>query len=167
MPKACCEPTMRAAILWPAAFLLVVSCGPARESSTDQEPAASAGQTTNAGLPPSDVKSIQHFWFAYPFQPQPGSRVWINVSQTNWVEVYPDGTQSRYRLLRSETVDGLNGVVVSKTAGDVQASRTLNDGSFEAFIPDHENARLNLYFRNRINDVWQPWRPLAEIHPIE
>jgi hypothetical protein len=150
------------------AFLLLASCGPAQDGSSP--PAAAANQpqpSTSSVLPGHDTNRIEHFWFSYPFPPQPGSRVWINAGQTNWVEVYPDGSQSRSRLQGRETVDGLSGIVVSKTAGDVESSQTLNDGLFEAFLPDKESARRVLSFRNRIGGQWQAWRPLAEIHPIE
>jgi hypothetical protein len=150
------------------AFLLLASCGPAQDGSSPPAGARNPAQpSTGAVLPSHDTNTIEHFWFSYPFPPQPGSRVWINVGRTNWVEVYPDGSQSRYRLQGGETVDGLSGIVVSKTAGDVETSQTLNDGSFEAFLPDKDSARRVLYFRNRIGGQWQAWRPLAEIHPIE
>src|SRR5215831_4961058 len=101
-----------------AALLLLASCSPAQDGSSS--PAAATKQpqpSPSAALPGRDTNRTEHFWFSYPYQPQPGSRIWINVAQTNWVEVYPDGSQSRYRLLGRETVDGLSGSVVSKTAG--------------------------------------------------
>src|SRR5262245_51851333 len=123
---------MRAEVAVGAAFLLLASCGPARDGSSSPAAAINQPQPRPSALPGRDTNRTEHFWFSYPFQPQPGSRIWINVGQTNWVEVYPDGSQSRYRLLGRETVDGLSGIVVSKTAGHVETTQTLNDGSFQA-----------------------------------
>ncbi len=158
---------MRAEISFAAGILLLAACSPAREDSKSAAVSNPQQQSTTTLVPGRDTNRIGHFWFSYPYQPQPGSRVWIDIGQTNWVEVYPDGSQSRYRLLGRETVDGLSGIVVSKTAGDVETSQTLNDGSFQAFLPDKDSARRVLYFRNRIDGKWQPWRPLAQINPIE
>jgi hypothetical protein len=143
-----------------AALLLLLGCDPAPSAQTAVGPTAPTA-------PARDTNQIGHFWFAYPHQPQPGNRIWINVRQTNWVEVYPDGSQSRYLLLGRETVDGLSGVVVVKTEGDAETTWTLNDGSFQAFLPDKNSAKRVLYFRHRGDGQWQPWRPLAEVYPIE
>ncbi|MHC1767439.1 MAG: hypothetical protein AB9869_24695 [Verrucomicrobiia bacterium] len=154
---------MKGDLVLVASFLLLAGCGPA------QNPGSSVGSTRglHSEAARRDTSQIEHFSFAYPHQPQPGNRIWINVRQTNWVEVYPDGSQSRYRLLGRETIDGQSGIVVVKTAGEAETTWTLNDGSFQAFLPDKDNARRVLYFRNRIDGQWQPWRPLAEVEPIE
>lgn len=57
--------------------------------------------------------------------------------------------------------------MVAKTEGDAETTWTLNDGSFQAFLPNKDSAKTVLYFRNKINGNWQPWRPLAEVHPVE
>ena len=145
-------------------FLLLAACGPAQNANGLGGP---GGQNRSATTSGRDTNRLGHFWFAYPYQPQPGSRIWINVSQTNWVEVYPDGSQSRYRLLGSEIVDGLSGIEVAKTEGDAETTWTLNDGSFQAFLPNKDSPKAVLYFRNKIDGQWQPWRPLAEVKPIE
>src|SRR4051794_10419701 len=31
------------------------------------------------------------FYFDYPFEPQPGKRLWLRVDGKRWVERYPDG----------------------------------------------------------------------------
>jgi hypothetical protein len=149
-------------------LLLLASCGPGPNSPNGAGTGAGRLQPGVGGaLRERDTNQIEHFWFSYPFEPQPGNRVWINVRQTNWVEIYPDGSQSRYRLVGRETVDGFTGVVVSKTSGDLQVTETLNDGSFEAFLPDKTNAKVVLYFRNRIDGQWQPWRALAQVNSID
>jgi hypothetical protein len=159
---------MRAEIAVIAGFILLASCGPTQEGSSPPVAAANRQQPSTTAVPLGrDTNRIEHFWFSYPYQPQPGSRVWINVKATNWVEVYPDGSQSHYRLVGRESVDGLSGIVVAKTAGDVETTQTLNDGSFQAFLPDKNSARIVLYFRNKTDGQWQPWRPLAQINPIE
>jgi hypothetical protein len=159
---------MRADPLLVLGLLLLASCGPNQGPSGPEKTVPKQAQSApNSAVSKRNTNALEHFWFSYPYQPKPGSRVWINVAQTNWIEMYPDGSQSRYRLLGRETIDGLVGVVVSKFSGDLEGTQTLNDGSFEAFLPDRSNARMVLYFRNRINGQWQPWRPLAQVNSIE
>src|SRR3954452_8134404 len=39
------------------------------------------------------------FYFDYQFQPQPGKRLWLRVDAKRWVERYPDGMETRFRVL--------------------------------------------------------------------
>ena len=109
---------------------------------------------------------VTHFWFDYDYQPHPGKRVWMLVDPTTWVEFYPNGLQSRYKVIDRTTVNGKSGTVVSKFSGDTDETQTLNEGSFEAFIPD-KGVKLPLYFRNRINGQWNDWQLLTDINLIE
>ncbi len=149
------------------ALLLLVLAGCDQDRLKPQSAATPRPPVRAESRPPVDTNRIGHFWFAYPYQPQPGSRIWISLGQTNWIEVYPDGSQSRYQLIGREVVHGIPGVVVSKTAGDVQVTETLNDGSFQAFLPDRNSPNRVLHFRKAFNGQWQPWQALAEVSPIE
>jgi hypothetical protein len=91
----------------------------------------------------------------------------MKVDKTTWVVLYPNGVQARYKVTDRTAINGQTGTVASKFAGDPAQTQTLNDGSFEAFIPDKGNARMPFYFRQRINGQWHDWQYLAEIQLIE
>jgi hypothetical protein len=156
---------MKITVVVAFAWLLVAGCDRSPDhtqgSSDANQPLAQTSSASRSSRP------LHHFWFFYQAQPLPGTRVWINSKETNWVEMYPDGSQSRYRTVSHETVDGMTGTVVTKTQGDLETSQTFNDGSFQVFLPDREFPKLILYFRHKIQNEWEPWRPLAEVYPIE
>ena len=113
-----------------------------------------------------EARKVTHFWFDYNYQPHPGKRVWMLVNPKIWVEFYPNGLQSRYKVLDRTAVDGKSGTIVSKFSGDTDETQTLNEGSFEAFIPD-KGDKLPLYFRHRMNGQWSDWQLLTDINIIE
>ena len=39
------------------------------------------------------------FYFYYPFQPQPGKRLWLRVDDQHFIERYPDGSESKFKIL--------------------------------------------------------------------
>lgn len=107
--------------------------------------------------PPGDLTPItrEHliasvpnfFYFDYPFQPQPGKRLWLRVDDEHWVERYPDGTESKFKILGRTIARGETGTVVGKIAGDVEKTSTENDASFQIFIPDRGNRELAILMR--------------------
>jgi hypothetical protein len=111
--------------------------------------------------------AVTHFWFDYNYEPYPGKRVWMKVDKTIWVEFYPNGLQSRYKVKHRDAIEGQAGTVVSKFAGDPSETKTLNEGSFEAFIPDKVHRKMPLYFRHRIGNRWDDWQFLTDIYLIE
>ena len=148
------------------ACLLLASCGPNDTTTGKRSQPESAGEhETKSRNSPSAV--VPHFWFDYNGQPDPGRRVWVHVDDSTWTEVYPNGNESRYKIGDRTTVQGMRGTTVRKVAGDPQETWTLNDGSFEVFIPDKDNPRLNLAFRHYQNGRWTEWQLLALIHRIE
>ena len=76
------------------------------------------------------------FVFDYPYEPQPGKRLWLRVDDEHWIERYPDGSESRFEVLGRTTVRGQDGTVVVKTEGDPAKTLTDNEGGFQVFIPD-------------------------------
>ena len=147
-------------------FLAGCATNPSRhDGSVEQSEPAKPAKTRPRDNSPNPVV---RFWFEYNAEPNPGQRVWMRVDNSTWVELYPNGTQSRYQTKERAVVgQGLRGTVVRKVAGDPRETWTLNDASFEVFIPDKENPRLILAFRHFQNGQWTEWQLLAIIHPIE
>ncbi len=62
---------------------------------------------------------VPHFYcFDYRFAPQPGKRYWLRVSNTKWIERYPDGMESVFKTLGHTTVKDFPGTIVVKVSGD-------------------------------------------------
>lgn len=87
------------------------------------------------------------FYFDYPFQPQPGKRLWLRVDDEHWIERYPDGTESKFKILGRTIARGESGTVVGKIAGNVDKTGTENDATFQVFIPDRGNKELAILMR--------------------
>jgi hypothetical protein len=87
------------------------------------------------------------FYFDYPFQPQPGKRLWLRVDDEHWIERYPDGTESKFKILGRTIARGESGTVVGKIEGDPSRTSTGNDGTFQVFIPDKGNKELAILMR--------------------
>jgi hypothetical protein len=88
------------------------------------------------------TKVPNFFYFDYNNEPQPGKRLWLRVDDQHWIERYPDGTESKFKILGRMLVAGELGTVVVKTAGDPNKTNTPNDGSFYVFVPDKGNAEM-------------------------
>ena len=148
------------------AWVLLVGCGQEASNTGTGSQTGSAGRD-EAGPQKRASTAVQHFWFDYKAQPDPGRRVWVHVDDFTWTELYPNGNQSRYKTGDQTTIQGMTGTTVRKVAGDPNQTWTLNDGSFEVFIPDKDCARLMLAFRHYRDGRWTEWQPLALILPIE
>ena len=124
-------------------------------------PAATGTTAVNPGIAP------RHFWFVFEGGPAPGLRAWMKVREDTWVELFPDGTESRYKVLQRGNVLGRSGTILKKFAGDPDKTLTLNDGSFEAFVPDDGPGPLMICFRYFQNGHWSAWDPLEPIRIVE
>src|SRR4051812_39419765 len=63
-------------------------------------------------------KVPQFYSFDYDADPQPGKRYWLRVDDSTWIERYPDGFQSTFKVLGHATVNDTEGTIVVKVAGD-------------------------------------------------
>jgi hypothetical protein len=100
------------------------------------------------------------FAFDYPFQPQPGKRLWLRVDAKVFVERYPDGTESRYEIIGHTEAHGMTGTIVAKVAGDPGKSQTENNRGFQVFIPDRGNEVMAILFRD-LGRGQPEWRDMA------
>ena len=110
---------------------------------------------------------VPHFYcFDYHFDPQPGKRYWLRVSSTRWIERYPDGLETRFKILGHTTVKGAQGTLVVKVAGDTDKIASDNAGSLLAFIPDKGNEVMHHWFRHT-RPADDDWHDLAKMQSIE
>ena len=58
------------------------------------------------------------YYFDYPFEPQPGKRIWKRIDSKTWHEVYPDGLKSVFKVLGHTKVSDTEGTMVVKWTGD-------------------------------------------------
>ena len=71
------------------------------------------------------LKRVPNFFSCgYSDQREPGKRIWIRVDDTTFVERYPSNHENRFRILRSDKVNDVDGIVLQ-----------ISDSSLQAFIP--------------------------------
>lgn len=95
------------------------------------------------------------FAYDYPYQPQPGKRLWLRVDDGHWLERYPDGKDSIFKIVGRTTARGQSGIVVVKIEGDPEKTRTDNSGRFQVFIPDKGNKEMAILFRLGWEEDWK------------
>ena len=112
------------------------------------------------------TKVPQFYCFDYPFEPQPGKRYWIRVSDDKWIERYPDGLESVFKVLGHTTIKDTQGIVVVKVSGDSEKTGTPNDSGLQAFIPDKGSKLMHHWYRNNARGD-DDWNDLAEMRSVE
>jgi hypothetical protein len=81
-------------------------------------------------------------------------RYWLRVDDKHFIERYPDGAESKFRILGKATVKDKKGTIAVKIAGDVDKTGTENDGTFGVFIPDKGQKEIRFLFRNGEDSDW-------------
>ncbi len=110
-------------------------------------------------------KVPQFYSFEYRAKPQPGKRYWLRVDDSTWIERYPDGLESTFKVLGHTTINDVEGTLVVKVAGSPQNTRTVNDGGLQAFIPDKGSATMHHLYRNidRGDTEWNDLGPMLNV----
>lgn len=109
---------------------------------------------------------VPHFYcFDYRFEPQPGKRYWLRVSDKRWIERYPDGMESAFRTLGHATVKDFPGTIVVKVNGDSGKTGADNKGGLQAFIPDKGSSQMHHWYRNtgRGDTDWHDLGPMLSV----
>jgi hypothetical protein len=113
------------------------------------------------------TKVPNFFCFEYDLEPQPGKRLWLRIDDKHWVERYPDGLESKFKIIGRMKVKNESGTVVAKIAGDPARTNTPNDGSFYVFIPDKSNVEMVIRVsRGGVNQLAGGWTS-SEMEKIE
>ncbi len=151
---------MKQLLLTTIAAVVLVGCGESQQSTTPAEtqPAETVAAATQPELPTdvSNRKLIKIFWFSYPYEPEPGYRMWERSDEGMWTENYPSGFKSMFEEVGRIKVDGLSGDYAVKVGGDSSKTQTV-DGSFRVFIPDYSDTETFLYMSRKIGDDWGEW----------
>jgi hypothetical protein len=112
------------------------------------------------------VSKVPNFFsFDYPAEPLPGKRLWMRIDDKHFIERYPDGTESKFKILARGSVDGVQGTILTKFAGDENVAGTANDGGFQVFVPDRGSKTMEFRFRFKATD--ETWGNLGEMKNVE
>jgi len=111
-------------------------------------------------------KVPQYYSFDYDGDPQPGKRYWLRVNKSTWIERYPDGLQSTFKVIGHATVNDTEGTIVVKVSGSPRKTGTENNGSLQAFIPDKGSAVMHHWYRN-LDDNETGWNDLGPMLNVE
>lgn len=105
-------------------------------------------------------KTPNFFAYDYNFEPEPGKRYWLRVSDDYFLERYPSGTETRFDILGRGKMDETAGTVVARVIADGK-----HDG-FQVFISDRTLEARPIYFRlPSVNDG--KWVLLGEMKSVE
>ena len=109
---------------------------------------------------------VPHFYcFDYDAEPQPGKRYWLRISDDLWIERYPNGLESKFKVVGHTRVMNTNGTIVVKVSGDEEQTGTTNDGRLQAFIPDKGSKLMHHWYRNcaRGDEEWNDLGPMLSV----
>jgi hypothetical protein len=113
-----------------------------------------------------NTKVPNFYCFEYRGTPQPGKRYWLRVSNNMWIERYPDGFESRFRVLGHANVKDTEGTIVVKISGNESKTGTNNNGGLQDFVPDKGSDLMHHWYRNagRGDD---DWHDLGKMQSVE
>jgi hypothetical protein len=147
------------------AALCVCSCGSKFVSNNNAGSTPASTPTIPPEIHPENL--IRAFWFYYPHEPSPGRRYWLQVAENKWLERYPNGFETEFKVLGRLDVKGIEGSVLVKAKGNFDVTRVPDDGSFQVFIPDQGAASNIAMFRAYSGGKWQDWRDMAPMNVIK
>jgi hypothetical protein len=155
----------RVRLVTAVAALLAVPCL-ARSGEEPQRRGDLPGGVTEVTKEDLRSRVPNFFCFDYEFGPQAGKRLWLRVSGKRWVERYPDGLETSFRMLRRAREDGVNGTIVVRLIGDPEGKGAEEDDRFQVFIPDKGDEPMRLFFRT-VGDGPGDWTFLGEMKKVE
>ena len=147
------------------AALLAVPCL-ARSGEEPQKWEVLPGGVTEVTKEDLCARVPSFFSFDYEFGPQAGKRLWLRVSGKRWVERYPDGMETPFRMLGRARADGVRGTIVVRLIGDPERKGAEEDDRFQVFIPDKGGEPMRLFFRT-VGDEPGGWSFLGEMKKVE
>jgi hypothetical protein len=106
------------------------------------------------------------FYFDYEFGPRAGKRLWLPVNEKRWIERYPDGKETPFRMLGRARTGGVSGTVVVRLVGDPDGKGVEEDDRFQVVIPDKGDEPMRLFFRT-VEDGPGDWTFLGEMKKVE
>lgn len=113
------------------------------------------------------LTKVPHF-YCFDYGPKSNSekRYWIRLNDSTWIERYPDGMESKFKVLGHTTIKDTEGTIVLKISGNEEKSGATNDGGLQAFIPDKGSKLMHHWYRNSARGD-EDWNDLAEMNSVE
>lgn len=105
------------------------------------------------------------FYFDYRGEENPGKRYWLRVDGKTFLERYPDGMETRFRILGRTKAGTTTGTIVIRLDAEGKDVR-VNDGTFEVFIPDRGSENMNIRWRLNADNKAE-WNDVGEIKKVE
>jgi len=148
--------------VWRVAVIaaLLTATGAARAGDDTREPEKAPEGVSEITKEHLNSKVPNFFCFDYPFEPQAGKRLWLRLNDTQFIERYPDGTESRFEVIGHTKARGMGGTVVVKVAGDPEKTQTDNEGGFQVFIPDKGQEEMAILMRH-VNGGRAEWLDMS------
>jgi hypothetical protein len=128
--------------LCPLAVAMVLAAWACLPQAQSEEPAKLPEGVTELRKEHLRNKIPNFFFFDYEGEPQPGKRLWLRVDDKHWIERYPDGLESKFKMIGRMKIMNESGTVAVKIEGDPNRTNTPNDGTFFVFIPDKGNTEM-------------------------
>jgi hypothetical protein len=140
-----------------AVFLLLVPFAIAQDDKQEKKLPKGVTEMTKEHL----LSKVPNF---FCFGEDDGKRYWLRVDDKHFIERYPDGFESKFRILGTATVKEKKGIIAAKIAGDMEKTGTENDGSFQVFIPNKGQKEMRSMYRSGEDGEWGE---LAELSSVE
>ncbi|MCB9783012.1 MAG: hypothetical protein H6751_08630 [Candidatus Omnitrophica bacterium] len=119
--------------------LMFLASGLPAEGSSEADQAPSKTSEFDPIQKEDYAKIPSFFYFDYKGDPQPGKRLWLRVDERSWIERYPNGLESRFKMVGRAVIKGTTGTIVVKVEGNPAKTLVPNDGRFQCFIADKES----------------------------
>jgi hypothetical protein len=149
--------------------LLAVACSAqVQDAPKDRKLPPGMTEVTKEDL----LKKVPNFfYFDYKGQNNPGKRLWLRVDEKHFVERYPTGYESRYKILGCMSVGEETGTVVvlvehNHPKQDAIGS-AVRPGDFQVFIPDKGNKVMAIQFRHDPKGKWSVLKKDNKPNPME
>jgi hypothetical protein len=92
------------------------------------------------------TKIPNDFYYDYQFPPEPGKRVWIRVTDRQFIERYPNGKETTFNILGRATVEQREGTLVIRTEAGNEVLPAVPTNEFRVFIADKTLEIRRLYY---------------------
>ena len=110
------------------------------------------------------ISKVPNFFYFGSDDDPDSKRIWLRIDSKHFIERYPNGMESKFKILGRTKIEGVHGTVLAKIGGDEQQAGTPNDGSFQVFLPDRGSSSMQFRFRQNQD---ADWNELAEMKKVE
>jgi hypothetical protein len=154
------------ALVTAALVLLALACSAQAQDAPKLPPG-----TTEVTKEDLLTKVPSFFYFDYRGKNIPGKRLWLRVDAKHFIERYPTGHETRYKILGRMTVGEESGTVVvlvehNHPKPDAVGS-AVKPGQFQVFVPDKGNKLMAIQYRHDPRGRWSVLKKDGKPNPME